>query len=131
MTFKGFKDRKRLLDRSQFFDMLEGKKISAMFPKSWKKSYNNGIIIPAKMRRCDKYRSKILCATCNIQFNEIKEFEDNLNLSKREIPNKVGYMLPYFIEQNDLFVKNYLNGSSILKCYFEKIFYFSRILFNE
>ena len=26
MTFKGFKDSKRLLDRFQFFNMLEGKK---------------------------------------------------------------------------------------------------------
>ena len=26
MTFKGFNDSKRLLDRSQYFDMLDGKK---------------------------------------------------------------------------------------------------------
>ena len=26
MSFKGFNDSKRLLDRSQFFDMLKGKK---------------------------------------------------------------------------------------------------------
>ena len=30
MTFKGFNDSKRLLDRSQYFDMLDGKKITAM-----------------------------------------------------------------------------------------------------
>ena len=35
MTFKGFNDNKRLLDRSQYFDRLEGKKISAMLPRSW------------------------------------------------------------------------------------------------
>ena len=40
MTFIGFNDNKRLLDRSQCFDMLEGKKISALLPKSWKKSFN-------------------------------------------------------------------------------------------
>ena len=34
MTFKGFTDTKGLLDRSQCFNMLEGKKISAMLPKS-------------------------------------------------------------------------------------------------
>ena len=28
MTFKGFNDSKRLLDRSQNFDMFDGKKIS-------------------------------------------------------------------------------------------------------
>ena len=30
MTFKDFNDSKRLIDRSQIFDMLEGKKISTM-----------------------------------------------------------------------------------------------------
>ena len=45
MTFKGFNDSERLLDQSQYFDMLEGKKISGMLPKSWKKSFNHGIII--------------------------------------------------------------------------------------
>ena len=33
MTFKSFNDSKRLLDRSQYFNMLEGKKISAMLPR--------------------------------------------------------------------------------------------------
>ena len=32
MTFKGFNDSKRLLDRSQNFDMLKCKKITAMLP---------------------------------------------------------------------------------------------------
>ena len=53
MTFKGFNDSKRLLDRSQYFDMLHGKKITAMLPRSWKKSFNNGVIIPTKMRQCN------------------------------------------------------------------------------
>ena len=33
-TFKGFNDSRRLLDRSQYSKMIEGKKISAMLPKS-------------------------------------------------------------------------------------------------
>ena len=46
MTFKGFNDSKRLLDRSQYFNMLKGKKITAILPRSWKKiirkwSYNS------------------------------------------------------------------------------------------
>ena len=36
MTFKGFIDSKRLLDRFEYFDMLEGKKRSAMFPNHGK-----------------------------------------------------------------------------------------------
>ena len=78
--------------------MLEGKKISAMLPKSWKKPFNNGTIIPAKMRGCDKCRSKIICTTCNNQINESKEFEAKLHLLKQEAPNEIGYMLPFLIE---------------------------------
>ena len=97
MTFKGFNDSKRLLDRSQYFDMLDGKKITAMLPRSWKKSFNNGVIIPTKMRQCNAYKDGILCATCNIQINENKEFEANLILLKRKKPNDRGHMLPYYI----------------------------------
>ena len=53
-TFKGFNNSKRLLDRSQYFKIIEGKKISAMLPKSWKKSFDSGIIIPTKMRYCNE-----------------------------------------------------------------------------
>ena len=64
MTFKGFNDSKRLLDRSQYFIMLEGKKITTMLPRSWKKSFNNGIVIPTEMRRCNDCTESILCTTC-------------------------------------------------------------------
>ena len=78
MTFKGFKDSKRLLNRSQYFYMLEGKKTSALLPKSWKNSFNNGVIIPTKMR---------FCKECNNQNNENEEFEANINLLKRHASN--------------------------------------------
>ena len=77
--------------------MKEGKKISAMLPKSWKKSFDNGIIIPAKMRFCNECNDKRLCDKCNKQINENKEFAANLNLLKREKPNDFGHMLPYYI----------------------------------
>ena len=96
MTFKGFNDSKRLLNRSQYFDMLDGKKITAMLPRSWKKSFNNGVIIPAKMRQCNACKDEILCVTCNNRIDENKEFEANLNLLKRKAPNEFGYMLPYY-----------------------------------
>ena len=96
MTFKGFNDSKRLLDRSQYFDMSDGKKISAMLPRSRKKSFNNGIVIPTKMRHCNACKDGILCAACNNQINENKEFEANLNLLKREKPNDFGQMLLYY-----------------------------------
>ena len=50
-TVKGFNVSERLIDRSQCFNMIEVKKISAMLPRSWKKSFNNGIPIPTKMIR--------------------------------------------------------------------------------
>ena len=59
MIFKGFNDSKQLLDRSQNFKMLEGEKTSAMLPRSWKKSFNNGIVIPVKIRRCNQCKDNI------------------------------------------------------------------------
>ena len=41
MTVKGFIDSKRLLDRSQYCDMMERKKITAILLRSWKKSFKN------------------------------------------------------------------------------------------
>ena len=73
-TFKGFNDSKRLLDRSQNFKMIEGKKLSAMLPKSWKKSFDSGIFIPTKIRWCNECNDKKMCKKCNKQINENKEF---------------------------------------------------------
>ena len=75
--------------------MIEGKKISAMLPRSWKKSFNTGVIIPEKMRFCNECNDKNVCNKCNNQINEIKEFEVNLNELKRHPPNEFGHMLPF------------------------------------
>ena len=93
-TFKGFNDSKRLLDRSQYFKMIEGEKVSAMLPRSWKKSFDSGIIIPSKMRFCNECNDKKMCNECNNQVNESTEFEANLNELKRHPPNEFGHMLP-------------------------------------
>ena len=61
-TFKGFNDSKQLLDQSEYFKMIEGKKVSALLPKSWKKSFDSGIIIPTKMRFCNECDDKKKCA---------------------------------------------------------------------
>ena len=95
-TFKGFNDRERLLDRSQYFNMKEGKKLSAMLPRFWEKSFDSGIKIPSKMRFCIKCNDKKLCVVCNNQINENKKFEANLNELKRRPPNNFGHMLPYY-----------------------------------
>ena len=77
--------------------MIEGKKLSAMLPRSWKKSFHNGIRIPTKMRFCNECNDNKMCNKCNHQINENKEFEANLNELKRQPPNEFGYMLPYYI----------------------------------
>ena len=81
-TFNGFNDSKRLLDRSEKFKILEGKKVSALLPKGWKKSLDSGIIIPTKMRFCNECDDKKVCNKCNNQINENKEFEACLYLLK-------------------------------------------------
>ena len=77
--------------------MKQGEKISAMLPRSWKKSFDNGIVKPKKMRFCKKCNDIKMCDRCNIQINENREFEANLNELKRRPPNKDGYMLPYYV----------------------------------
>ena len=95
-TFKGFNDSKRLLDRSQYLNMREGKKISAMLPRSWKKSFDRGMNIPAKIGFCNECNVGKMCNNCNNRINENKEVKANLNLLKRKAPNKFGYMFPYY-----------------------------------
>ena len=70
--------------------MTEGKKISAFLPKTWKQSFDSGIIIPTKMIFCIECNDKKLCNIFSIQINENKEFEANLNEIKRHTPNEFG-----------------------------------------
>ena len=53
-TIEGFNDSKRLLDRSQYFQIIECKKVSALLPKNWKKSIDSGTFIRTKMRFCNE-----------------------------------------------------------------------------
>ena len=76
--------------------MIEGEKISAMLPRSWKKSLDSGIVIPTKMRFCNDCNDNKMCNKCDNQINENKKFEANLNLLKRKAPNDFGYMLPCY-----------------------------------
>ena len=67
-----------------------------MLPRSWKKSFNNGVVIPVKMRRCNNCSGEILCNECNNQVNETREFEAHLTELTRHPPNEFGHMLPYY-----------------------------------
>ena len=57
-TFEGFNDSNRKLDRPQSFKLIQGKKICALLPKSWKKSFDSGIIILTKIRFCNECTDK-------------------------------------------------------------------------
>ena len=78
-TFKRFNESKWLLDPSQYFEMIESKKVSALLPKSWKKSFDSGKIMPTRMRFCNECNNKKICNKCNDQSNENKDFDGNLN----------------------------------------------------
>ena len=93
-TFKSFNDSKRLLDRSQFFKMFAGKKVSVMFPKSWKKPFDCEVVISAKMRLCNEWNGKFLCDRCTIQLNEVKEIKIIIKLREGQPANQFGHMLP-------------------------------------
>ena len=93
-TFKDLNDSKQLLVHSQVFNLINVLKISTMLPKSWKKSFNKGVVIATKKRRCKKCKDKC-CGRYNNQVNKNKDFEAILNLLKRQAHNHFGLMLPY------------------------------------
>ena len=72
LFFKGFNDGKRLLDPYYVCNKLEGKKISAMLPRSWKKLFISGLVIPTKMRFCNECSGGKCCDGCNNQINTKK-----------------------------------------------------------
>ena len=74
--------------------MIEGRKVSALLPKPWKKSFDSGLIIPKTMRFCNECNDKNVCNKCSYRINGNNEFEANLNELKTHPPDGVGYMLP-------------------------------------
>ena len=93
-TFKGFSNVSENLYRKESFKMFGGDKLVAKVPLSLKKSFSQGVVIPHKLRYCNKCTKDILCDDCDILVNQKKEFSANLNELKREKPNDFGHMLP-------------------------------------
>ena len=77
--------------------MVDGDKLVAKVPLSWKKSFSQGVVIPNKMRNCSNCKKDILCDDGDKLVNQRKEFSANLNGLKREAPNDFGHMLPKYI----------------------------------
>ena len=63
--------------------MLNGDKIIAEVPLSWKKSFSYGVVIPHKMRNCNKCTKDTLCDGCDKLVNQNKKFSAKLNELKR------------------------------------------------
>ena len=124
ITFKGFNDSKRLLDRSQYFNMLKGKKNNSYTTKILEKIIRKCSYNSKKMRRCNTCKDGILCITCNNQINENKEFEANLNLLKRD---RFGHMLPYYVIEFSTFCTK---SSIIYSCFLLFILYTLANFFN-
>ena len=96
-TFKGFTNVSDNLDRKEYFKMFEGDKLVAKVTLSWEKSFSQGVVIPHKMRNCNKCSKDQLCDDCDELVNQNKEFSANLNELKREKPNQFVHMLPKYI----------------------------------
>ena len=96
-TFKGFTIVSINLDRKEYFKMVDGDKLVAKVPLSWKKCFSQGVVIPHKLRNCNKGAKDILCDDCDKLVNQNKEFSANFNELKREKPNDCGHMLPKYI----------------------------------
>ena len=77
--------------------MFEGDKLVAKVPLSWKKSFSMGVVIPHKMKNCNKCVKDISCDGCDKLVNQRKEISANLNELKREPPIEFGHMLPKYI----------------------------------
>ena len=96
-TFKRFTNVSDNLDRKEYFKMADGDNLVAKVPLSWKKSFSQGVVIPHKMKNCNKCTKVILCDDCDKLVHQNKEVSANLNELKREKPNDFGNMLPKYI----------------------------------
>ena len=62
-----------------------------------KSSFRYGVVIPHRMRICNKCTKGYLCDEFDKLVNQRKEFAANLTELKREAPNELGHMLPKYI----------------------------------
>ena len=64
-TFKSFTNVSDNLDTKDLFKMFNADKIIAYVSLSWRKSISMGVVIPHKMRNCNKCTEDILCDGCD------------------------------------------------------------------
>ena len=77
--------------------MFEANKSVAKVPLCWKKSLSMGVVIPNKIRNCNKCDKDSFCDGCDKLVDQNKEFSANLSELKRQPPNESGHMLPQYL----------------------------------
>ena len=77
--------------------MANGDNLIAKYPLSSSKSLSQGVVIPHRIKNCNKCSKDFLCDDCDKLVNQNKEFSANLNELKRHPLNEFGHMLPKFL----------------------------------
>ena len=78
--------------------MADRGKLIAKVQLSWKKSFNQGVVNPHKMKNCGECEIDSRCDRCDKLISHKKEFSANLNEMKREPPNQFEHMLPKYVK---------------------------------
>ena len=98
-TFKNYSDVNKNLDRKESSEMFDGEKLVTKQALSWKKQFDIGVIIPSKKRNCVNCKKDLICEDSDKLFNQTKMYASNPNELKRQPPNKIGHMLPWYKEK--------------------------------
>ena len=69
-TFKCFTNVSDNLDRKGYFKIFDDDKVIAEVSLSWKESFSMGIVIPHKMKNCNKCTKGNLCDGCDKIVNQ-------------------------------------------------------------
>ena len=54
------------------------------------------MILPHKMRNCNKCSKDVTCGGSDILVNQRKDFSANLSELEQKTPNEFGHMLPWY-----------------------------------
>ena len=95
--FQGFTNVSEILHRKEYFILAHGDNLIAKMSLSWKKSFSQGVVIPHKIKNCNKCTKDLLCEHCDILINQDKVFSAKLNELNREPPIEFGNMLPKYL----------------------------------
>ena len=82
----------RNLDSKESLKKFDGEKLITKQALSWKKQFDNGVIIPSR-------KKDLICVDCDKLLNQTKIYASNLNELEKKPPENFGHMLPYYKEE--------------------------------